>query len=292
MGKKEKEKQRFKGGEERGHFLKHGKTVKRRNERANEDDERTTAKKKEGESERDAGRKSWRRIVKRERKREGGEIEISGHAHSTCQRVVARAILTASSPVATLVVTHVVPLHPSSRSFLVHPQPHPIFLSLSLSPFLACPPGPTSASRRRFSSPSPVGIPSRVPLSRVPRPRRDRDARESIARGLRQGEQPTFLHTYTLSFSSPASSSARLIFRIFAKSSPSRPAKRTLANELFFFLLFLCELFLVAISHVHRRLTKSQGELRGKRREVESRFRLFRSLGVCFRAMNREWMSA
>ncbi|KAL0129107.1 hypothetical protein PUN28_004062 [Cardiocondyla obscurior] len=30
------------------------------------------------------GRKSWRRIVDRERKRDGGEIEISGHAHFTC----------------------------------------------------------------------------------------------------------------------------------------------------------------------------------------------------------------
>lgn len=98
---------------------------------------------------------------------------------------------------------------------LTHPS---ISLSLPTPSILSC----FSLSRTRallalppcsspLSSPSPAGIPSRVPLSRVPRPRRGRDARESIARGLRQGEHPRSLHS-SLPFS------VRFSLRTFAKS--------------------------------------------------------------------------
>lgn len=77
------------------------------------------------------------------------------------------------------------PLHPPLSLSLSSFTPDSILSSLSLCLCLSrVPSWPYRGSRRRFSSPSPVGIPSRVPLSRVPWLRRDRDARESIARAV------------------------------------------------------------------------------------------------------------
>lgn len=96
---------------------------------------------------------------------------------------------------ATPVVTHAAAssLSPLLLSSL-HPS-GPVYLLLSLSPSRVSSWPYRGGRRRRCRSLPSRGNPPPVFLSRVPRPRRDRDARESIARGLRQGEHPGSLHS-------------------------------------------------------------------------------------------------
>lgn len=195
MVKKKKGKTTSRGEEDEDTILKHTeKSVKRAAERAAERRRRTTKKKK---GERDGKKELAANRGKRTETRGGRNRDFWARALHllACSGTRHTHRLLPLPPSSSLTL----PLHPplSLSSF----TPNSILSSLSVSlPFsralLALPrqPSPLLLPPLLWESPS------RVPLSRVPWLRRDRDARESIARGLRQGEQPTFLHSGPLLF--------------------------------------------------------------------------------------------